>query len=271
MGSYKESEKIGDLKMDKNNIVFKCNLCNGGDRDKNGELKNKKEFGFNGVCTKDLIDYNIKKAKRSWCSHKDSLCRNYYDGIISYEELLKKSKNTIICSESQMLDKWIAFAGWDNNSRIKPRKILNTGINNLAVLTLIQPNLSEKERRIFAVFMIDDYYEGDGKSEDGYVACKSEYKLSFNRAEANDMKLWNFYENISTESCRWGSGLFRYIDNIKAAQILKQAYKVKKGTADEQNAKSFLEHYCKIKGIKIDDIPEPNGGKIKSMSDYNMV
>jgi hypothetical protein len=116
--------------------------------------------------------------------------------------------------------------------------------------------------------MIDEYKQGDGALVEGYVACNSEYKLSFSYSEANSMKFWDFYKNKNSDNCQWGSGLFRYIDNMTAAQILKQAHKVKKNTSDEQLAEEFLEYYCKIHGIAVNDIPEPDGQRIKSMSGY---
>ena len=243
------------------NIVFKCNLCNGG---KNSS----KDWGFNGICSKDLIEYNIKTLNRSSCSHKDTLCRKYYNNEISYDELLEKFKETYVCYESRMLDKWVARAGWDTNNRIKPRKILNTAINKLAVLTLVTPKSQESERKIFADFLIDEYYKGDGVNEEGYVSCTSEYKLYFNREEANKMKFWNFYENQGSDECKWGSGLFRYLDDEQAAQILKCAYEVKKGTEDEKLSYDFLQHYCMIHNIDMNNISEPSGANIKKETGF---
>lgn len=41
--------------MGKTNLAFKCNFCNGGFE------QNKQYYGFNGVCTKGIIEHNIKK------------------------------------------------------------------------------------------------------------------------------------------------------------------------------------------------------------------
>lgn len=259
MAGNKKFEIDGE-NMDGNNIVFKCNFCDGG--------KNKNVFGFNGICTKEMINYNIGKKGRSWCSHQNSYCRQYYDGEIDYEELKEISKEESLCYESQLLNKWIAYAGWDNNNRVKPRSISNAKIGKLTVLTVVYPNDDEKERRIFAVFLIDDYYKGDGKDNEGYVACNSEYKINFTPNETSRMKFWDFYRNENSDECQWGSGLTRYIDDITAVQILKQAYNVKKNTADEQLANKFLNHYCKINGVSLNEIPEPDGSRNEKRKGY---
>lgn len=249
--------------MQGNNIVFKCNLCDGGKTDRG-------DFGFKGVCQEDTIKYNIKEKARNWCSQECSLCGQYYKRKFDYNELKKKAENgEFICYESQMLKNWIAYAGSDEkDNKHRLRKILNVNKNQLAVLTVEQRGTSGAERRIFGLFMIDEYESGDGDKVEGYVACNSEYKLSFSYAEANNMKFWDFYRNENSDKCQWGSGLFRYIDDITAAQILKRACEVKKNTADEQLAEKFLNHFCKIHGIKVNEIPAPYGQRIKDKKGY---
>lgn len=63
----------------KENIVFKCNYCNG------GESQNC--IGYQCACTDALIDYNIEVAKHNWCCIMESPCRQYHDGLIDRTEL----------------------------------------------------------------------------------------------------------------------------------------------------------------------------------------
>ena len=60
---------------------------------------------------------------------------------------------------------------------------------------------------------------------------------------------------------RWlgGQGLHRYISDIQAASILYDIWKVKAGAKDEKLAKEFLDHFCKINAIRVDDLPVLNG------------
>ena len=172
-----------------------------------------------------------------------------------------------VCYESSMLNSWIALAGWDNNGEHAGRRrtIRNAEIGSLAVLTLVTPNDEESNRRIFALFIIDEYFEGgigdDGEDCEGFVACTTKYKLNFTKKETNDLRFWNFYSNENTSQCRWGSGLFRYLSDEQSAQILKQAVEVKKGTSEEECAKEIFHTYCEEHGLIVSEIQEPSGAK----------
>lgn len=239
--------------MEKTNIAFKCNFCNGGrDIDKN-------YYGFNGVCSQQVIEYNIKKAKNEWCTHPRCACMRYYKGEIGYRRLERiYYQEGSLCYESAMLKNWEASAGWDNKGKRgdRPRRIINADVGSVAMLTLVTPNSYENERRIFALFLIDDYFIGDDEWE-GYVSSESKYRLHMTRKETNDMRFWDYYSNENTSECRWGSGLFRYINDKSAARILKQAKLLKIGTEDEKLAKEMYEKFCKYKEINLSDILAP--------------
>lgn len=157
-----------------------------------------------------------------------------------------------------MLDKWEALAGWDNKGKRgdRPRRILNTDIGSLAILTLLTPNSYEYERRIFALFLIDIYEKGDEINE-GYVASNSPYRLHMTRKETNDLRFWDYYSNENSTDARWSSGLFRYIDDESAAKVLKQAMILKKGAEDENLAIEMYEVFCMSKDINLSDIIAP--------------
>lgn len=243
----------------KSNLAFKCTYNNGG--------KSKTSYGYKGVCTDGIIDYNIKKAKAEWCSNKDCKCRQYYDKKIKRTELdAFYKKNGSVCYESQMFTQWIAEAGIDHNGQRSgtPRRIVNSEEGSLAVLTTLSPNMPEEDRRIFALFIIDDYFEGDEENE-GYVASESKYKIELTPGETNDLKFWDFYRNENSEECRWGSGLFRYLKDEQAAQILKKLTEIKSDTNEEELAKEILKKFCKLHGIDISKISEPDGARIKNL------
>lgn len=235
------------LAMEKSNIAFKCNFCNGGFE------HDKQHYGFNGVCTPGIIEHNIKKKKYEWCSHPRCACYRYYKGEMSYQEVWDEFyKVGSVCYESVMLNNWEALAGWDNNGKRgeRPRKILGADIGSLAILTLVTPNSFEYEHRIFALFIIDEYFEGDECNE-GYVACRGKYKLHFTRRETNDLRFWDFYENENSTEKRWGSGLFRYLNDEQSARILHRAMLLKRGTDDEALAEEMFKRYCRSKNIRL--------------------
>lgn len=233
------------MEKEKTNIAFKCNYCNGGSQ------QDKMHYGYNGVCTPAVIEYNIRKMKYEWCTHPRCACFRFYNHEITYEQLQQEyQEQGFVCYESAMLNQWEALAGWDNKGKRgdRPRRILEADVGSLAILTLVTPNSFEYERRIFALFLIDEYFEGDNENE-GYVASKSKYRLHFTRKETNDLRFWNYYSNENSSDRRWGSGLFRYLTDNQSAQILHQAMMLKCGTEDEELAKEMLEHYCKAKEI----------------------
>lgn len=109
------------------------------------------------------------------------------------------------------------------------------------------------------MFLVDEAYEGDNRDE-GYVTTSSKYKISLTQKEAKKILFWNYYHNEnSPEKVAWGQGLHRYITDIHAASVLYDIWKVKAGTKDEELAKEFLDHFCKINAIKFDDLPVLEG------------
>lgn len=238
----------------KENIAFKCNYCNGG-LDENG-------IGYICACTDEMIDYNIEVAQHNWCRDDQSPCKQYYDGIITREELDDFSKEDgFVCYESQMLRNWTAFAGFaltkENNQR--PMKLNKVQTNSLAILTTREPHAAEKDRFVFGVFLVDETFEGDNRDE-GYVTTTSKYKLSLTKDEAKKVMFWNYYHNENVpEKTVWGQGLHRYITDVQAASILKDIATVKKGKKDEELAQEFLERFCEINSIDISVLPIMEG------------
>lgn len=250
----KQQTQKKEKKYKRENIVFKCNYCNGG--------ATENQVGFAGVCSKEMIDYNINVANRSWCSYKDCRCRKYLDGELTYDDICKGYESgEFLCYESHLLTDWQASAGTDTNGENsgRPRKLNKVQNNSLCVLTTVEPNTSEETRFVFGVFLVDETYEGDD-SEEGYVTTNSKYKLKLSPEEAHKILLWNYHKNSNDEDrAFWGSGLYRYMTDIVSAQILKDVANIKKGTADEDLAKEFLEYYCQVNNVDLNTLPEPDG------------
>lgn len=242
-----------------NNIAFKCNYCDGG--------KSETVVGYKGVCSDETIKYNIKTAKHIWCSQPKNMCYQYLHGDISradidtFYEQTKAQFSESVCYESQMLEIWIAGAGITQNGTGKgrPMAMRNIKANSLAILTSKLPKADETERFIFAVFLIDENYEGDN-SEEGHVGANPTFRIMLSPDQAMKLKFWDYYYNENNpEKIVFGSGLHRYISDIQAAQMLKDLYAIKKDTAEESLAKEFLDHYARIKKLDLSNIPPANG------------
>lgn len=181
-------------KVERSNIAFKCNFCDGGAARKN--------VGFNGVCSDEVIRYNIEQAKHVWCSDEDCPCKQYLDGEISRKELTANMQDGgYVCYESAMLRDWRADAGviQTGENKGKPKRLLKVQHNSLAILTTREPDDKEDRRYIFAVFLVDESFEGDAK-EEGYVTTKSEWKIKLTPHEAHKMLFWKYYVNGKPET-----------------------------------------------------------------------
>lgn len=236
------------------NIAFKCNYCDGGATSKN--------IGYKGVCSNNLINYNINVLQRVWCSAKESSCMKYLSGEISRQELDNCMKEEgYVCYESQMLRDWRAFAGEFHSGEKEgmPKKIKKVKNNSLAVLTTRNPHQDECSRVIFAVFLVNVKYEGD-EEDSGYVGTTSKFKLSLSPEEATGFLFWNYHANKNKpESAFWGSGLFRYFDDLQAANILKDLVEIKKGTQDAELSKEFYDYFCKTHRINPAELIQASG------------
>ena len=236
------------------NIAFKCNYCDGG--------KSSESIGFNGICSDKIIRHNILVEKRTWCSAEDCACCDYLYGYITGEELeAKMNDGGFVCYESQMLRDWKALAGIVQiGERMgQPMRLRNVQPNSLCILTTREPNSTEAERIIFAVFLVDNTYDGDNQ-EEGFVSTQSKYKLTLSQKEAEQMRFWRYHANDNhPEKEAWSSGLHRYLTDSQAVQVLRDIAKLKKNTKDAELASEFLETFCKINAINIEDVGEPSG------------
>lgn len=185
----------------------------------------------------------------------------YYRGEITREQLDERFNEMLVCIESDQLRNWKTLAGRHHNG---PRKgmamrLLYAKKNSLAVLTTRFPQEKEKDRVIYAVFLVEDYYEGNDR-EDGIVEAEPKYRLSLNLEECKQMPFWKYFANEKQpEKPAWSTGLFRYISDNESAQILKDIAKIKKGTKDEALAAEFLTEYCSLHDIDAGYISTSSG------------
>ena len=250
-------------RVERLNIAFKCNYCDGG--------KGPSHIGFQGVCSDPVLKYNIKKARHVWCSSEDSPCHRYLDGELTRKELESMMSGghglNSVCYESHMLRDWMASAGivQTGTDKGKPMRLLKVQKNSLAVLTTREPNAASDESRfVFAVFLVDESYEGDNRDA-GYVTTNSEWKIELAPTEAHKILFWNYYINRNApQKIVFGSGLHRYLSDEQAAQILRDIITVKSIPEEKEFAQQFFQHFCKINGIDANDVPPPNGALVNN-------
>lgn len=229
------------------NLIFKLNYCDGG--------MEENAIGFNGICSDEIIKNNIVNEKRTWCIQPECDCYKYHKGEITREELDAILEKGFTCYEGQLLKEWTCYAGVSHSKdkKGKPKTIKRAQKDKLCFLSTREPNTREEDRFIFGVFLIDEVFVGDECLEDdgevfvseGFVKSKSSYKIKLTNEEAQKVRFWNYHQNNNGKIV-WNSGLFRYIEDEEALNILEAIVKVKENTEDEERAKNLLNYFKAI-------------------------
>ena len=229
----------------KNNIAFKYNYNDGS--------KSRDSFGFRGRCSKNVIKFNTSQSGK-WCSHKRNTCYQFHNNFID-------TADEYPCTESRLLIDWEANAEYDTTGdKHIPRRIPNTDVlSNIAVLTTIQPNMKERDRVIFGIFLIDKHFIGDDNLP-GYVKSNETLRLELKPSEP--LYFWKYHRNENkSDDCKWGQGLYRYLDDIEVCQMLYDVANMKKDDAEKLVAENLLKIACDHAGLEPTKIPKPNGAR----------
>ena len=224
------------------NVIYKANYNDGG--------RDRSKLGFDGVCSDEIIKYNVYERKRSWCSNECSDCYKYLNGQMTREELDDKMIDGYVCYDSKLLSDFSVEAGikYYANGEEKPIRILKAGIDKLCVMTTVEPGKDTEDAIVFGMFIIGDVFVGT-EYESGELSCNPDYCLTFSPKEARQFKLWEHYHNANSREKKWGSGLLRYATDDMAISFLKKAIELKRGTADKKQAIEMYKYFCEKNGI----------------------
>jgi hypothetical protein len=156
---------------------------------------------------------------------------------------------------------WQVFTGYLQSGKNKgqPNRAARLRPNSAVLLTSRETEQLETERRILGLYMVSETFSGSF-NEDGIIPAHGEFKIELTDEEAEKMLFWNYYINTNyPHRTSWNSGKYRYFDNIWTAQILKDIIALKTDEEEIKKAKNFLEYFCEINALDIDNIPEANG------------
>ncbi len=223
---------------ERTNLAFKCCYCDGGVRD-NG-------LGFAGVCSKENMLYNMNVRKYLFCADSSG-CRNYLDGQFDYRTLCREyAQGSAPCSDSKVLRDWEMYAEMPGDSGEQEAKRSARYGGSLAILTTRQPGDEERDRYIFAVYLIGGYQATPDFSKGGVFYASPEYRLMLTPAEARATKFWNYYRNsVPGEDEKWGTGLFRCLSDGDAARLLRDIALRRRGTKNLEPARRLFGEYCR--------------------------
>ncbi len=141
----------------------------------------------------------------------------------------------------------------------EPNRPARLSPNSAVLLTVRKPDKPETDRQIIGLYMVDETFTGE-LSDDGMVPAHAKFRIKLTDQEAEKMLFWNYYVNNNYPHRKtWNSGKYRYFDNIWTAQILKDIITLKKNDEEVKAAEDFLEYFCKMNVLDMDNIPEANG------------
>lgn len=148
----------------------------------------------------------------------------------------------------------------------QPNRAARLRPNSAGLLTAREAEQAETERRILGLYMVNETFSGNS-SNDGMVPSHAEFRIKLTDEEAEKMLFWNYYINQNhPHRTSWNSGKYRYFDNVWTAQILKDIIALKTDEEQIKEVERFLEYFCKMNALDINNIPEANGALKQSES-----
>jgi len=181
----------------------------------------------------------------------------------------EKLKNNKIHESSQIVF-WLdeeeqrnVFTDWQvstgkiqsGKSKGEPNRPARLSLNSVGLLTVRNSDQPETERQIIGLYLV-----GGMLSDEGMVSAHPEYRIELTDQEAEKMLFWNYYINKNYPNrTTWNSGKYRYYDNVWTAQILKDIIELKRDEKEIKAVENFLEYFCKINALDINNIPEVSG------------
>lgn len=156
---------------------------------------------------------------------------------------------------------WNVFTGEVQSGKNKgqPNKAARLQPNSASLLTVRTPDQEETERKILGLYMVTESFSGQ-LCEDGMVPAHKEFRIELTDDETEKMLFWNYYINHNyPDRTTWNSGKYRYYDNLWTAQILKDIIALRTDKEQIEYAEKFLEHFCLMNVIDIDNIPKASG------------
>lgn len=203
-----------------------------------------------------------KEEEKKRLRQKNEL-RLEHEKLMKNHKLHPESQMVFWCDteEQKNITEWQVFSGVikSGNNKGKPNKPIRLHQNSAILLTSVDSNATEKDRRILGVYMVNEDFVGK-LCVDGYIPSHSKYKIELTEEEANQLPFWKYYIDAkSPEKVTWNTGKYRYFNNLWMAQILFDIVALKNDPQEKELAQQFFKHFCKMNQITAQELPEPNG------------
>lgn len=194
------------------NLIVNCVYCDGG--------KTQDCPGFNGICSDEVLAENVNATDNRWCTNKECRCGIYEENKskATRQELERLMEDGgYVCPESRLLRDWVINAGTYNNRA--PRHI-DTAEGKLCVLTTLENGSEEKDRYIFAMFIIESISNDVNGVEQ--IWADSRFRCTFPEETARKLRLWDF----TGEEYDFSADSFALADDEVCGEILKRAAEI---------------------------------------------
>lgn len=205
-------------------IAFKCTYNDGGE----GVY-----VGYNGTCSNKIIEYNIKIGK-VWCNQEECECNQYfYD---NFNGDIPESP----CYESVLFKDWLYGAGIHHTGERagEPIHITNVNVGRYAILTTRFPYDIEEERKVIGFFRIGKIENSD--EGETFLHADEKMRMRLPLSIAKQMNFWKYY--TTRGGSRWGTGLFRYLDNEPIAAMLYDLSQIIEDEASKKLLYDSIKH-----------------------------
>lgn len=209
-------------------------------------------------------EQEVKMLEVKEQQRKDLVLRLEHEKLMKNHKLHPESQMVFWCDEEERITaktEWEVFAGVlkSGQNKGKPNKPSRLYQNSAVLLTAVDPGEPEKNRRILGVYMVKEGFAGK-LCEDGKIPAHTELRLDLTEEESEKLPFWKYYVNKkSPEKMTWGTGKYRYFDNLWMAQILLDIVSIKSESNERELAQQFFEHFCKLNKISTYELSKPSG------------
>ncbi|QFK71164.1 malate synthase [Pradoshia sp. D12] len=217
----------------------------------------------------ELKEEEWKKEEEKKLQRKKQELRVEHEKLMKHHKLHPESQMVFWCDteeQNSSLSEWKVFSGVIKSGKNKgnPNKPVRLHQNSAVLLTAVDSNMSEKDRRILGVYMVHENFVGK-MCEDGIIPAHSKYRIQLTEQESDQLAFWEYYVNEKNpEKMTWNTGKYRYFDNLWMAQILLAIISLKSDPNERELAQQFFNHFCKMNQIMEQDIPKPNGAIMRT-------
>ena len=210
----------------------------------------------------------LKKEEEIKRQRKNQELRLEHERLMKNHKLHPESQMVFWCDgeeKNNSLSEWKVFSGVtkSGNKKGEPNKPIRLHQNSAVLLTAKDASMSEKDRRILGVYMVNEDFIGK-LCEDGNIPAHSKYRLQLTEEESDKLLFWNYYINEKyPNKMSWNTGKYRYFANLWMAQILLDIVSLKSDPQEQALAQQFLKHFCKMNQITVQELPKPNGALLR--------